>query len=322
MRTKLEKVGYANRIFALILALSVVMSLFLFRSVQIHAEDEIPAYSGKASVELNKNVPGFTADEITTSSFESYGELDKLGRVTTALACIGQDLMPTKDRESITDVRPTGWKQNKYPGVVDSDPPYLYNRCHMIGFQLTGENANEKNLITGTRYMNVEGMLPYENEVADYIRDTGKHVMYRVTPVFTGNNLLCDGVQIEAYSVEDKGRGVSFNVFCYNVQPGITIDYKDGSNKLSPETNKAVDANSFIITGGDSGNGSVRSSTGSEASDIPAGTTYVLNKNSKKFHIPTCDSVKDMKEKNKEYSTKTRSEIIADGYDPCKRCNP
>ena len=230
--------------------------------------------------------------------------------------------MPTKDRESITDVRPTGWKQNKYPGVVDSDPPYLYNRCHIIGFQLTGENDNEKNLITGTRYMNVEGMLPYENEVADYIRDTGKHVMYRVTPVFTGKNLLCDGVQIEAYSVEDKGRGVSFNVFCYNVQPGITIDYKDGSNKLSPETNKAVDASSFIITGGDSGNGSVRSSTGSEASDIPAGTTYVLNKNSKKFHIPTCDSVKDMKEKNKEYSTKTRSEIIADGYDPCKRCNP
>ena len=267
-------------------------------------------------------VPGFTADEITTSSFESYGKLDKLGRVTTAVACIGRDLMPTEERQSIGDVRPTGWKQKKYPGIVDSDPPYLYNRCHMIGFQLTGENANEKNLITGTRYMNVEGMLPYENEVADYVKSTGKHVMYRVTPVFTGKNLLCDGVQIEAYSVEDKGKGVSFNVFCYNVQPGVIIDYRDGSNKLDPDANKVVDSNSFTITGGDSGNGSVRSSAGNDASGIPAGTTYVVNKNSGKFHYPTCDSVKDMKEKNKEYSTKTRDELISDGKKPCKRCNP
>ncbi len=318
MRTSLRNVGFANRIYALILALCIAMSSFLFWSVQTHAEDEIPAYSGNASVELNKNVPGFTAEEITTSSFESYGKLDKLGRVTTAYACIGQDLMPTEERQSIGDVRPTGWKQNKYPGLVDSDPPYLYNRCHMIGFQLTGENANVKNLVTGTRYMNVEGMLPYENEVASYIHTTGNHVMYRVTPVFTGKNLLCDGVQIEAYSVEDKGKGVSFNVFCYNVQPGITIDYKDGSNKLDPNYAKTVSADGFVITGGNSGTNVDRTAP----TQTDSGVTYILNKNSKKFHRPTCDSVNDMKEKNKEYSTKTREEIIADGYDPCKRCNP
>jgi DNA-entry nuclease len=300
------------------LTLCIAASAFLFWSVQTHAENEIPAYSGNASVELNKNVPGFTADEITTSSFESYGKLDKLGRVTTAYACIGQDLMPTEERQSIGDVRPTGWKQNKYPGLVDSDPPYLYNRCHMIGFQLTGENANEKNLVTGTRYMNVEGMLPYENEVASYIHKTGNHVMYRVTPVFTGKNLLCDGVQIEAYSVEDKGKGVSFNVFCYNVQPGVTIDYKDGSNKADPNYNKTVSTDEFVITGGNTGTSVDRSAP----AQTNSGVTYILNKNSKKFHRPTCDSVKDMKEKNKEYSTKTREEIIADGYDPCKRCNP
>lgn len=298
---RVGKACFANRIFALLLTLCMAMSAFLFWSVQTHAEEEIPAFSGSPSVVLNKNVPGFTADEITTNSFESYGKQDKQGRCTTAVACIGQDLMPTKERESIGMVKPTGWKQKKYPGIVDSDPPYLYNRCHMIGFQLTGENANDKNLITGTRYMNVEGMLPYENQVADYIRDTGNHVMYRVTPVFTGKNLLCDGVQIEAYSVEDKGKGVSFNVFCYNVQPGVTINYKDGSNKADPNYKKVVSAEQFVVT---------------------AGTTYILNKNSKKFHRPTCDSVKDMKEKNKEYSTKTREEIIADGYDPCGRCHP
>ncbi len=230
--------------------------------------------------------------------------------------------MPTEERESIGDVRPTGWRQKKYPGIVDSDPPYLFNRCHMIGYQLAGENANEKNLITGTRYMNVEGMLPYENAVAEYITDSGKHVMYRVTPVFEGKNLLCSGIQIEAYSVEDKGKGISFNVFCYNVQPGIELNYSNGSSKLAPEPMKAVDANSFMITGGDSGNGSVRSSTGNEASGIPAGTAYIANKNTKKFHYPSCSSVSDMKEKNKWYFEGSRDELIEKGYKPCKRCNP
>ena len=337
MKTILKKYSAANRILILILALSLGMSAFLLQNVSTYAKEDVPAYSKSASVALNEdvpayskcasvtlnnNVPEFADAEITTSSFESYGDLDKLGRCTPATACIGKDLMPTKEREGIGTVKPTGWKQKKYPGTVDSDPPYLYNRCHMIGFQLTGENANEKNLITGTRYMNVEGMLPYENEVADYIRDTGNHVMYRVTPVFDGNNLLCSGVKIEAYSVEDKGKGISFNVFCYNVQPGVEINYSDGSNKLSPDANKVVDGSFFTITGGDSGNGSVRSSTGNEASDIPAGTTYVINKNSKKFHYPSCESVSDMKEKNKEFTDKSRDELVQKGLSPCKRCKP
>lgn len=318
MNRKIKKAANFNRVLFFIIVFFVVMLTCAYLKIPIHAEEEIPAYNGNAVTELNKNVPRFTTDEITTNSFESYGKLDKLGRVTTAYACIGQDLMPTEDRQPIGDLRPTGWKQNKYPGLVDSDPPYLYNRCHMIGFQLTGENANEKNLVTGTRYMNVEGMLPYENEVANYINKTGNHVMYRVTPVFTGKNLLCDGVQIEAYSVEDKGKGVSFNVFCYNVQPGVMIDYKDGSNKADPNYKNVVSSDEFVITSGNTGTSVDRS----VPAQTDSGVTYILNKNTKKFHRPTCDSVKDMKEKNKEYSTKTREEIIADGYDPCKRCNP
>lgn len=249
-----RKSSIANRICILLLtSLCICMStLMLCNATSRAAEqtransveplaEQIPPYSGEASVVVNGNVPEFTADEITTSSFEQYGELDGMGRCTAAVACLGRDLMPKEERQEISEVRPTGWKQNKYPGLIDTDQPFLYNRCHMIGFQLTGENANEKNLITGTRYMNVQGMLPYENEVAEYVQDTGRHVMYRVTPVFREKNLLCDGVQIEGYSVEDKGRGISFNVFCYNVQPGVNINYADGSNELAPEAETVVE---------------------------------------------------------------------------------
>ena len=289
------------------------------------ADQTIPEYSGNPSVEINDNKPEFTKSEITKISFESYGELDDLGRCTPAMASIGKDLMPTKDRESISMVRPTGWEQEKYPGLVDSDPPYLYNRCHMIGFQLTGENANEQNLITGTRYFNVEGMLPYENEVADYIRSTGNHVMYRVTPIFEGNNLLCDGVKIEALSVEDNGKGVSFNVFCYNVQPGVIIDYSDGSNKLdrnykadqSQNGKTTFTLEEFATTGsGDNTENVSRSATEKNYS-------YIGNRNSHIFHYPDCDSVKDMKEKNKVYfEDVTREVVIGQGFKACHRCNP
>ncbi|SCY02468.1 DNA-entry nuclease [Butyrivibrio hungatei] len=193
-------------------------------------------FSGEASVEVNGNKPTFTEDEIVDQSFEKYGEQDSLGRCTTAVACVGQDIMPTEKRESIARIKPTGWKQNKYPGVVRSKPPYLYNRCHLIGFQLTGENDNDKNFVTGTRYLNVDGMLPYENMVASYVKESGNHVMYRVTPVFEGDNLLCSGVNIEALSVEDGGAGICFNVFCYNVQPGVVLNYADGSNWLEEQT--------------------------------------------------------------------------------------
>lgn len=186
---------------------------------------EIPEYSGEPYSIINNNIPFFT--ETTTECFEEYPELDSLGRCGAAYACVGIDTMPTEERESISEVKPSGWHNKPYDFV---DGGYVYNRCHLIGFQLTGENANERNLVTGTRYMNVKGMLPFENEVADYIASTGNHVMYRVTPVFEGDNLVCSGVLMEAYSVEDDGAGVQFCVFCFNVQPGVNIDYKTGEN--------------------------------------------------------------------------------------------
>lgn len=191
---------------------------------------DVPVYAGKPYTEINGNVPFFTDDELSAASYEYYGELDALGRCGACMASVGQDIMPTKERESIGDVKPTGWHTVKYEGVVDGN--YLYNRCHLLGFQLTGENANRKNLITGTRYMNVEGMLPFENMVADYVKETGNHVMYRVTPLFDGDNLVADGVLMEARSVEDNGADILFNVFCYNVQPGVSIDYATGESSL------------------------------------------------------------------------------------------
>ena len=181
---------------------------------------------------LNNNVPEFTEDEITTESFEQYAELDELGRCGTAFACVGVDLMPTEERGSISRVKPTGWDSVKYDCV---DGKYLYNRCHLIGFQLTGDNANKKNLITGTRYLNVEGMLPFENMIADYVKETNNHVLYRVTPVFQEDYLVADGVQMEAWSVEDDGEGICFHVFAYNVQPGVSIDYATGESWLTKE---------------------------------------------------------------------------------------
>lgn len=189
--------------------------------------EDIPEWSGAAYVELEDNQPGFTKEEMTLEAFEDYSELDYLGRCGAACANICPELMPTEERESIGNVKPTGWVSAKYDCV---DGKYLYNRCHLIGFQLAGENANEKNLITGTRYMNVEGMLPFENLVADYVKETGNHVLYRVTPVFEGAELVARGVQMEAMSVEDGGEGVYFNVYAYNVQPDIGIDYATGDN--------------------------------------------------------------------------------------------
>lgn len=188
----------------------------------------IPDYDGtSAYAVIDRNQPSFTEEEYTTDSDEYYSELDSLGRCGVAEACVGVDLMPAEERESISKVKPTGWVQHQYDFV---DGGNLYNRCHLIGFQLTGENANEKNLITGTRYMNVEGMLPFENQVADYVASTGNHVLYRVTPAYAGTELVARGVEMEAYSVEDQGRGVCFHVYCYNVQPGVEIDYATGEN--------------------------------------------------------------------------------------------
>lgn len=189
---------------------------------------EIPVYSGEAYVEVNGNVPYFTDSELSTASYEYYSDLDSLGRCGVCVANIGTDLMPTEERGEIGNIKPTGWHTVKYSDIIEGN--YLYNRCHLIGFQLAGENDNEKNLITGTRYLNMDGMLPFENMVADYVAETGNHVLYRVTPVFKGENLVADGVLIEAESVEDNGSGIMFNVFCYNIQPGIVIDYATGDS--------------------------------------------------------------------------------------------
>ena len=196
-------------------------------TVQSISLSSIPKYNGKAYVSINNNVPFFTETDLTTTSYEKYSKLDSLGRCGVAIASVGKDLMPTEERGSTGSVKPTGWHTVKYKGI---DGNYLYNRCHLIGYQLSGENANEKNLITGTRYMNVEGMLPFENMVADYVKETNNHVLYRVTPMFEGKNLLASGVLIEAKSVEDNGKGIQFNVYCYNVQPGIEINYKTGES--------------------------------------------------------------------------------------------
>lgn len=254
---------------------------------------DIPEYSGDAYVTLNDNVPDFPESDFTSESFETYGDLDSLGRCSTAYANIGQDLMPTEKRGSIGQVKPSGWHTVKYDNV---DGKYLYNRCHLIGYQLTAENANEKNLITGTRYLNTEGMLPFENMVADYIKETDNHVLYRVTPVFDGNNLVAAGVQMEAESVEDEGEGILFNVFCYNVQPGISIDYATGDSWLASEA------------------------TSGEASESAA--EYILNTNSKKFHKPSCSSISQISDSNKQDYQRSREDLIAQGYEPCKKCNP
>lgn len=277
---------------------------------------DVPAYSGKAYISVNGNVPYFTAAELTTTSFETYSDLDTLGRCGVTYACIGQDLMPTKERGSIGMVKPTGWHTVRYDDLVDGK--YLYNRCHLIGYQLTGENANTQNLITGTRYLNIEGMLPFENMVADYIQETDNHVLYRVTPIFEGNNLLANGVLMEGYSVEDKGAGVSYCVFAYNVQPGIEIDYATGESKLADGAQQEEQKTATVTPTPSPEPEKQEPVTGSEASQAD----YILNTNTKKFHYPTCSSVNDMKEKNKQEFFGTRDEAISNGYFPCGRCKP
>ena len=207
-------------------------------TIQTLSVGEIPAYSGEAAIEVNQNVPGFTKEDYTAEAFEQYSPLDELGRCHAAYACVGEEIMPTEERGAIGMVKPSGWHTVKYDFV---DGKYLYNRCHLIAYMLSGENANTENLITGTRYLNTEGMLPYENQVADYVHNTGNHVLYRVTPLYEGDNLVASGVEIEASSVEDKGKSLSFHVYCYNVQPGVTIDYATGDSALAEDSREATE---------------------------------------------------------------------------------
>ena len=260
--------------------------------------EDIPEFSGEPYVVLEDNRPNFPEEEWAAEPFEEYSPLDSLGRCGPAYACVGLETMPTEERGSIGQVKPSGWKTAKYDNV---DGKYLYNRCHLLGFQLTGENANEENLITGTRYMNNEGMLPFEEKTARYIDKTNNHVLYRVTPVFEGSNLVASGVLMEAYSVEDQGKGICFCTYCYNVQPGVAIDYATGDSHLNGKN----DQNSH------------NSSAKEHASAV-----YILNTNTKKFHKPDCYSVKQMSSKNRKKYKGLRKKLIKDGYSPCKNCNP
>ncbi len=270
--------------------------------VQNATLSDIPAFTDQPYVVLNDNIPDFTEEQKqTVTSFEQYAELDSLGRCGVTLACVGKDIMPTEDRGSISSVKPSGWQSVKYDIV---DGKYLYNRCHLIGYQLTGENANKQNLITGTRYLNIEGMLPFENMVADYVKETGNHVMLRVTPIFEGNNLVASGVVMEGWSVEDNGDGICFHVYCYNNQPGIVINYATGESALSED-------------------GLPQSpSDGSNTDDETDEITYVLNTNTKKFHDPDCASVSSMSPTSRKDHYGDRDSLIADGYDPCGSCKP
>lgn len=258
---------------------------------------EIPPYTSEPYTEINGNIPSFTDDEITDQPFETYSPLDTLGRCGMAFACVGQELMPTEDRGSIRQVKPSGWHLVKYDCV---DGKYLYNRCHLIGYQLTAENANERNLITGTRYLNIEGMLPFENQVADYVQQAGNHVLYRVTPVFEGDNLLASGVLMEGYSVEDSGAGICFCVYAFNVQPGVQINYATGESALADAAPPEP---------------TIQAPPEEEPS-------YVLNHNTRKFHRPSCSSVEDIKPSNREDYFGSREALIEKGYVPCKRCRP
>lgn len=251
----------------------------------------IPAYAGSPYVVIDGNVPSFSEeDKQSTEPFETYSPLDSLDRCGVAYANICRKLMPTESRGEIGHIHPSGWKSVRYDFV---DGKSLYNRCHLIGFQLAGENANDRNLVTGTRYMNVQGMLPFENMIADYVKETNNHVLYRVTPIFEGNELVCRGVQMEAWSVEDDGDGVAFNVFCYNVQPGVEIDYATGDSRAAAE-------------------------------EEPAGETetFVLNTSSKKFHRPDCAAASSISGENRKEVSTTREELIREGYAPCGSCKP
>ena len=260
-------------------------------TAEVVALSDVPEFSGEPYVVINDNEPSFPVEDFTSEGFEEYSPLDDLGRCGVAYANVGLETMPTEERGSISNVKPTGWQSVQYDFV---DGKSLYNRCHLIGFQLTGENANRQNLITGTRYMNVDGMLPFENLVADYVKETENHVLYRVTPIFEGDNLVASGVQMEAQSVEDKGEGVCFNVYVYNNQPGVTIDYATGDSWASDEA---------------------PSDTGKES-------TYILNTSSRKFHKPDCGSVETISPSNKKSYTGTREELINQGYEACGKCKP
>lgn len=304
---------------------------------------DIPAYNGALCIDINHGEPGFTAQDEARGTFMQFSELDFEGRCGTAFARIGPDTISNEKRGDISQVHPSGWVQRKYSFVDDG---MLYNRSHLIAHQLCGENANEKNLITGTRTFNAVGMLYYEELVGDYVRSTGNHVLYRVTPLFAANDLVARGVQMEAKSLEDNGEAVQFNVFVYNVEPGVAIDYVTGESWESSETPQVTSKGSATITtaaaaradkaaagsangskaDGGSSSGSGAASDNESNSSSNQGTSeqqdYILNAKNKKFHKPDCSAASDISSANKQDFTGTRDQLIAKGYSPCGICKP
>lgn len=306
MIVKVKRHTYAGIIILIILSLFLAGCSLDNSSETVKNDDkriisfslkDIPEFSGSPYVLLNDNIPEFDEEDYTTEAFEIYSELDDLGRCGSAFANICKEIMPTEERGAIGMIKPSGWQTVKYDSV---DGKYLYNRCHLIGYQLSGENDNVKNLITGTRFLNVEGMLPFENMVDNYVDSTGNHVLYRVTPVFDGDNLLATGVQLEAWSVEDNGEGICFNVFVYNSQPGIIIDYLNGESKIDENYNDGVN----------------------DSDDSDMDECYVINTNTKKFHSMECSSVEKISEGNKLTYYGSRDEVILQGFEPCGNCKP
>ena len=279
------------KLFAVTLVICLLISGCSF-AVSLPTETA-PVSTGQAYCVVKNNIPDFTENELADVAFEQYAPLDRLGRCGAAMACLGTELMPNEERESIGHIKPSGWVQAQYDFI---DGKNLYNRCHLIGFQLSGENDNERNLITGTRHMNVEGMLPFENMVADYIKETGNHVLYRVTPVFEDKNMLAKGVRIEAMSVEDNGAGIQFHIFAYNIQPGVVINYQTGESIAE------------------------KSDDGETYSDNEQ--LYILNIKSKKFHFPDCNQAKTIKKENYKEIRASRNELLDLEYVPAGCCNP
>lgn len=290
--------------------------------------NNVPEYSDTPFVEVNDNKPYFTkelikqaANAASTDTFlfetdnEEYQPLDDLGRCQAATGLLSKDTMPPdgEEREGIGMIKPAGWHTIKYPDVISD--LYLYNRCHLIGWQLGSENANEKNLTTGTRYLNTEGMLPFENKTADYIKSTGNHVLYRVTPVFVDDELICRGVLIEARSIEDTD--LEFCIYCYNVQPYIKINYLTGD---SEQIDTPTDNDSASVV--NNGEELPKDNLSDEMLKGESTTKYILNTSSKKIHMPNCSAVDVMSEDNKEYTDKSIDELENEGYEPCKLCNP
>ena len=289
-----------KKLIALLLALLCAAFAGCYYPEEPVEAEELPVYSGKPYAVVDNNIPEFTEKQKqSTKPFEKYSRLDSLGRCGEAFANVCEDTMPTEKRTSISEIKPTGWVQKEYAFVQDG---HIYNRCHLIAHMLTGENANERNLITGTRYMNVQGMLPFETRVYDYVKATGNHVLYRVTPVFEDKNLLASGVEMEAWSVEDRGAGICFDVYCFNVQPGVSITYANGKNRAD---------GTIKITG--------KSKTTAQKN---AKKKYILNTNTMKFHRTDCPGVDSISSENKKTFKGKRSELIKKGYSPCKTCNP